>query len=359
MITVNRLSNFLATIAIAAPLALLGTSPLSASAEQQNVYTSPDGKLSVTVIPVEKTKGLAAAESRMEVRREGSLLLSKDFSSEDGEHGAGIVHGQWTSDSKFFVFLTEFSGGHMPLQHPVHFYCRNENTIRTFNSFLDVDGVLTQDFYLKGADTVAIRTQDTSGKLRTISIELGTVPCAPITTCYRLGSPHRVVPASEYIFQEDFDPENLERRVYLRRPGEQERRLIFIHSRGISECFGPNGRLALINSFPATKIEEVYAVDLASTKSWRIDRQAMDLYKERARPNPASIIVPNGEDLSARDDEALLRIDMIYASVPTPEQAEQLQKAFQQWWYVVDSYTGNVLHEYRSPPPMKWWVRSR
>ena len=330
---------------------------LSSSAERQIVYTSPDGRLTVTVIPAGKKKGFEDVESRIEVLHKGSLLLGKDFSSEDGEHGAGIVRGHWTSDSMFFVFLTEFSGGHTPLLHPIYFYCRRENTINMLNPFLD--DVLTQDFSLKGRNTVAIAAQDMRGQARTISVKLGTVPCGSIATCYRLGSPHRTVPAREYIFQEDFNPDSLERRVYVRRPGEQERRLIFTHFRGVSECVGPSGHLALINSFLATKAVEVYAADLSSGRSWRIDAQAVELYKDRAHPNPALIIVPNGEDMSPGDGEALLRMDLIYASVPTPEQAEQVGKTFQQWWYVVDSRDGKVLREYRTPAPMKWWVHAK
>jgi hypothetical protein len=225
------------------------------------------------------------------------------------------------------------------------------------NALLEDAHVLTQDFSLRSKNEVVITAQTMNGESQAISIQLGKVPCGPTATCYRLGSPHHTVPANKYIFEEDFDPKSLQRRVYLRRPEEKERRLIFIHSRGISECIGPSGLLALINSFPATKSEEVYAAALSSGKSWRIDEQAMKLYQEHAQPSEASIIVPNGEDMSPRDDETLLRMDMIYASVPTPEQAAQLWKAFQQWWYAVDSRSGKDLHEYRSSPPDKWWVR--
>lgn len=349
-------THFLATIALVAHMAVSATGLLTPSTERR-VFTSPDGDFAVTVMPAGKRIGFEGAESRLEVRRKENLVLSKDFSSEDGEHGAAIERGQWTSDSMFFVFLTEFSGGHSPLQHPIYFYCRRQNTITMLNPWLD--GVLTQDFFPKSTRTLVIAARDAEGEGRTISVNLGTVPCGPIATCYRLGSPHRTVPASEYIFEEDFDPQSLQRRVYVLRRGGKGRRLIFIHSRGASECVGPSGRLALINSFPATKLVEVYGADLTSGKSWRIDEQATRLYRDHAQPNPAAIIVANGEDMSPTDDETLLRMDMIYASVPTPEQAAQLWKTFHQSWYVVDSRSGKVLREYRSSPPMKWWVHSR
>ena len=352
--------NFVAKIPLtakrAAYLALLGIMLASASVELKQVYVSPDGALVATVIPAGKKKGFEEVESRIEVRScEGNLLLSKDFSSEDGEHGAGILRGYWTSDSQFLVLLTEFSGGHAPLQHPIYFYCRQENTLQMLNQFLG--NVLTRDFSLEG-NTVVVEAQDTRGTRR-ISVKLGTVPCEPLATCYRLGSPHRTVPATEYSFREDFNPDTFERKVYVQRRGDNKPRLIFTHSRGVSMCVGPSGRLALINSEPATKTVEVYTSDLSSGRNWRIDEQAMDLYVRNAKPNPALVIVPKGEDMSADDGEALLRIDLIYISVGTPEEAEKVGRTFKEWWYVVDTRNGKVLREYRTPAPPRWWVKRK
>jgi len=338
-------------------LVLLAMMPNSASMGQEQVYTSPDGSLVAMVAPAGKKKGFEAVESRIAFRlRKGNLLLSKDFSSQDGEHGAGILHGQWTSDSKFFVFVTEFSGGHSPLQHPIYFYCRQKNTISMLNQFLD--GVLTRDFSLQGNNTVVVEAQDMRG-IRKISVKLGGAPCEPIATCYRLGSPHRTVPASEYIFREDFNSQTSERKLYVRRRGENEPRLIFTYSGGASECVGPSGRLALINSPPGTKAEEVYVADLSSGRNWRIDVHAMGLYEAHAQPNPALIIVPHGEDMSPGDSKVLLRMDLIYISVQTPEEAEKLGRTFQQWRYVVDSRDGKVLWEYRTLPPARWWAETK
>jgi hypothetical protein len=46
---------------------------------------------------------------------EGAMLCVLDYSSEDGEHGFGLVKGQWTADSKYFVFSLRSSGGHQAL----------------------------------------------------------------------------------------------------------------------------------------------------------------------------------------------------------------------------------------------------
>jgi len=344
-------------------LLLLGIMLASASEAREQVYVSPDRTLVAMVAPAGKKKDLEGAESRIEVRsREGSVLLSKDFSSEDGEHGAGIVRGQWTSDSRFFVFLTAFSGGHSPLQHPIYFYCRRENTVQMLDPILGNDTAvgrddfagLTRDFFLVGSNTVVVEAQDARGTRR-ISAKLGTVPCGPIATCYRLGSPHRTVAATEYSFREDINPQTLERKVYAQRREDKEPRLVFTHSRSASECVGPSGRRALINSFPASKTVEVYVADLSSGRSWRIDEQAMELYQRHAMPDRDLMIVPDGEDMSPDDGEALVRMDLIYFSVRTPEEADKVGSSFKQWWYVVDTGNGKVLLEYRTPPPPRWW----
>lgn len=357
----DKFADFAAGIALATKravyLVLTGIILAFASEGQKRIYISPDGGIVATVAPTGKKKALEGVESRIEVRsRDGNLVVSKDFSSEDGEHGAGILRGQWTSDSRFFVFLTEFSGGHSPLQHPIYFFCRRENTIRMLNQFFD--HVLTRDFSLEERNTVVVEAQDARGTQK-IRVELGTVPCEPTATCYRLGSPHRTVPASEYSFREDFNPETLERKVYVQRRGENKPRLIFTHSRGASECVGPGGSLALINSFPATKAVEVYVADLSSGRNWRIDEQAIALYQRHAKPNPALIIVPKGEDMSPDDGEALLRMDLIYISVAKPEEAEEVGRSFKELWYVVDTRNGNVLLEYGTPPPLRWWVKRK
>ena len=67
------------------------------------------------------------------------------------------------------------------------------------------------------------------------------------------------------------------------------------------------------------------------------------------------MIVPDGEDMSPDDGEALVRMDLIYFSVRTPEEADKVGSSFKQWWYVVDTGNGKVLLEYRTPPPPRWW----
>ena len=92
---------------------------------------SPDRALRAVIIPVDREKGFEANESRVEIRKsDGKLLCSKDYSSNDGEHGYGVQEGKWTPDSQFFVYDTASSGGHQPYHAPTFFYSRKENRIR-------------------------------------------------------------------------------------------------------------------------------------------------------------------------------------------------------------------------------------
>ncbi len=95
------------------------------------VIVSPDGVLRAVIIPVDREKGFAANESRVEIRdRDGKLLIKEDYSSRDGDQGYRVQEGQWTSDSQFFVYDTASSGGHQPYRAPTFFYSRPNNRIR-------------------------------------------------------------------------------------------------------------------------------------------------------------------------------------------------------------------------------------
>jgi hypothetical protein len=49
------------------------------------------------------------------------MLCALDCSSEDSEHGFGIVKAAWTPDNKYFVFSLTSSGGHQSWHFPKHF----------------------------------------------------------------------------------------------------------------------------------------------------------------------------------------------------------------------------------------------
>jgi hypothetical protein len=84
-------------------------------------YFSPDGRLKALVIPLPKAP-YGSGESRIELRStDGTLLFSKSYASEDGEHGYGVEHAAWTPDSRFFVYSLSSSGGHQARHFPTDF----------------------------------------------------------------------------------------------------------------------------------------------------------------------------------------------------------------------------------------------
>jgi hypothetical protein len=96
-------------------LSLLFLASLHLAEAQTPLHSSPDKSLRAIIIPVGK-KGYEGTESRIEIRSaSGKTLRWKSFASYDGEHGMGVNHAEWTSNSLFFVFNADSSGGHQPM----------------------------------------------------------------------------------------------------------------------------------------------------------------------------------------------------------------------------------------------------
>lgn len=132
---------------------LLISLPVWASARENEVHPSPDGKLKAWVIPVGK-KEFGFNESRIEIRdAANALLFSKSHGSEDGEHGLGVVHASWTPDSQFFVYSASSSGGHQSWHFPTYFYSRVENGVQLLD---DYTGPITESkFAIKAPDVIS------------------------------------------------------------------------------------------------------------------------------------------------------------------------------------------------------------
>lgn len=155
----------LAALALAAAHKPLGT--------KGQRYVSPDGTVSVSVIPVGKSAP-KQSESLIEFRRNGGrLLCGIDYSSSDGEHGFGIVKGAWTPDSRYFVFSLASSGGHQSWHAPTQFYSRKTQAIRTLDDYLDGAGISNPDFSLEPPDT--LHTEVWEGKDVPASVQLDSI----------------------------------------------------------------------------------------------------------------------------------------------------------------------------------------
>ena len=114
-------------------------------------FASPSQQLVVRAVGVGKP-GFEDQESRIEVRtRAGRLLAVRDFRSADGEHGFGILHGEWTRDGRWFVFNVESSGGHQPWHRPTYAFDRRSGRYYAIDDYV---GPVTSDFTLVGRGSV-------------------------------------------------------------------------------------------------------------------------------------------------------------------------------------------------------------
>ena len=184
--------------------------------------------------------------------------------------------------------------------------------------------------------------------------------CQPVATNRPAGvdlRPSEVSHEGHFEFSETFDPNTYERREYVKRPGDKEPVFYYKHGRSIAPTMGHHRRLVLINDYSATKACNVIIADIETHKNWNIDSFAMEMYRKNANPDQGLLIVPEAYAFSPNDEEVLIGMDLIYVSAPTGELVRQVRKTYKRWWYVVNSSSGRVLHEYRTnQPPPCWWV---
>lgn len=130
--------------------------------EKRKRYRSPDHKLEAIVISF-KPRSYGGPESKIEVRSaDGHLLAHTSYASPSGAQGQLVSKARWTSDSRFFVYATESSGGHSPWHHPTHFFSANHHKIYSLDHALGQhkpdsdkgDGAITTQFVLKSPHTV-------------------------------------------------------------------------------------------------------------------------------------------------------------------------------------------------------------
>jgi dipeptidyl aminopeptidase/acylaminoacyl peptidase len=111
----------------------------------------------------------ATAESRIEFRTgSGKLILRKDYTSQDGEHGYGVSKASWTPDSQFFVYSLESSGGHSAWHSPVQVFSRRTSKVFSLDDALS-DAVMNPQFSVTAPDKVTVELYF-SGKEVTVSL---------------------------------------------------------------------------------------------------------------------------------------------------------------------------------------------
>ncbi len=92
------------------------------------------------------------------------MLLGNSYGSADCEHGAELLRGEWSADSRFFVFSTQFSGGHQPWHYPTYTYDRCSNRVVELQP---AEGpVVSPDFNLFPNDALGTETWERPGRDR-------------------------------------------------------------------------------------------------------------------------------------------------------------------------------------------------
>src|SRR5262245_3875426 len=101
------------------------------------VHYSPDEKLQAVIIPT-YTQEPVFNEHRIEIRSaSGKRIAVKDHSSNDHEHGYGVIFAGWTPDSRFFVYSVASSGGHSAWHFPTYVFVRDRSTFFLLDEVID------------------------------------------------------------------------------------------------------------------------------------------------------------------------------------------------------------------------------
>jgi hypothetical protein len=124
------------------------------NAKDKKEYKAKDGGR-VVILPIGKLPGHADSESRIEFYSPNNqMLCALDYSSEDSEHGFGVVKAAWTPDNNYFVFSLASSGGHQPWHAPTQFYSVRDHGLRNLDSFVKAAGISKGDFTLQDPNVV-------------------------------------------------------------------------------------------------------------------------------------------------------------------------------------------------------------
>jgi hypothetical protein len=111
-------------------------------------YKTKDGSR-VIIVAAKKANQEAGQENTVEFYSpQDGKLCSLDFSSEDGEHGFGIVKAAWTPDENYFVLSLTSSGGHQAWHAPTVFFSLRNKEIRSLDSFTSAAGISQGNFTL-------------------------------------------------------------------------------------------------------------------------------------------------------------------------------------------------------------------
>jgi hypothetical protein len=144
-------------ISISILLILFFLSP--ANSAEQKEYSSPDGKYYAYIIPLPKAPcGSGESEVVIKSKDNGQILCSKNYGSEDGEHGYGVEKAAWTTDSMFFVYSMSSSGGHQAWHFRTDFITISDFKIHSLDDY--AGSITNPNFILVAPDIIKTSGQD-------------------------------------------------------------------------------------------------------------------------------------------------------------------------------------------------------
>lgn len=143
---------------------------LNSGVNGQKEYKSKTGNR--VVILANKPPRQAGYESKIEFySSENQMLCTLDYFSEDGEHGFGVIKAEWTPDENYFVFSLTSSGGHQSWHSPTLFYKRQNNEIRSLDSYAKAAGISKADFELRPPNTIVTEIWEGRSVLATFRLD--------------------------------------------------------------------------------------------------------------------------------------------------------------------------------------------
>ncbi|HLX11761.1 MAG TPA: hypothetical protein VKS81_03005 [Bacteroidota bacterium] len=159
-------------------VAVLSILTLGQLEAKNRVYYSPDRKVRVVIVPMGKGKN-KMTESRLDILAGRRVVRSRDFSSEDGEHGEAVRRGTWTDDGQYFIFNTINSGGQQPWHCATYYFDRSREKIFSLDDYV---GPITRDFFIPGHDSVCVFVLNPKKKYPaadSVAVDLRTLPDSP------------------------------------------------------------------------------------------------------------------------------------------------------------------------------------
>jgi hypothetical protein len=186
---------------VASLLFLVTTTELPAQTEhaKERKYPAPGGGATVVVWPASKEAGRSEYESKIVFRSaDGNIACTLDYSSEDNEHGFGVVKAEWTGDSQYFVFSLTNSGGHQSWRAPTQFLSRSDGTVRTLDDYFEASGIAKAEFRLVAPNIV--KTEILRDKSIPLSVNLAKLP--PLRS-WRKSKPFSIAGAVGRVFKPD------------------------------------------------------------------------------------------------------------------------------------------------------------